>query len=210
MDPKDPKYKTMKETNPKAPGYKTTEFWLTFLLVAVTAIVDADLFSKNDTVTKILITVVTTLKALGYTTSRAALKRSMLPLFLVGIGFLNGCATTGPSGKTLGECRDASILTEDWKDRIGADVGKLVAFGLDGIATENWRGFAGNALTHLAASYGPKGGDLVSCFLGLPRLSDLPIFGNIGGAAGDTDPRVEKRLEVLQSLAPPASGAGMD
>lgn len=198
-----------RETNPKAPGWKTTEFWITAALVALTAVVDTDLIGPNSVATKIILSIIAVLKAVGYTHARTALKKSMLPLLLVGIGFLNGCATAGPSGRTLGQCADSTILTSDWKNRIGADLGKIVAFGLDEIDTQDWKGFASNALLHLAAGYGPRGGDLVSCFLGLPRLSKLPIFGNIGGAAGDTDPRVEKRLSVLQDLAPPPSGGGM-
>ena len=126
------------------------------------------------------------------------MRKTILPLLLV--IFLSGCATTGPSGRTLGEC--SSTLTLDWQDRIGADIGQMVAFGIDGIQTKDWEGFARNAITHLAASYGQSGASMVSCFLGLPNLSILPIFGNIGGAAGDTDPRVVERLEVLQALAP--------
>ena len=126
----------------------------------------------------------------------------LLPLifFSAVLGFISSCATVGPSGRILGEC--SSTLTRDWEDRIGADVGKLVAFGLDGIETKSWGSFARNAITHLAASYGQSGAEMVSCFLGLPNLLTLPIFGNIGSAAGDTDPRVVERLNLLKGLAP--------
>ena len=191
----------MSETNPKKPGWKTTEFWLTLVAVIATESHAAGLTGDAEsTATRIVMAIIGVLAVLGYTASRTSVKKAMMALLpLLLIGTLSACATVGPSGKTLGEC--STPLTDSWQDRIESDVTKMVAFGIDSISTKNWEGFARNGITHLAASYGQSGTEMVSCFLGLPNLHLLPIFGNIGGAAGDTDPRVIERLKLLQALS---------
>lgn len=56
------------------PGWKTSEFWLTIVMIVLTALLSSGVFEDVPTVAKIVSAIVATLAALGYTANRAVLK----------------------------------------------------------------------------------------------------------------------------------------
>ena len=66
------------ESDPKRPGWRTTEFWLSLLAVIVAYLLTTDLGEGDDWVAKGLAIVATVLASLGYTASRTLVKRSAI------------------------------------------------------------------------------------------------------------------------------------
>jgi len=56
------------------PGWKTTEFWLSLLAVAVTVLMSSDVLPEDSSAVKIASSVSAMLAALGYTVVRSAIK----------------------------------------------------------------------------------------------------------------------------------------
>lgn len=56
------------------PGYKTSEFWITVVVVALGALMSSGLLAGDSSVMRVAGVVMSTLKALGYTASRTLLK----------------------------------------------------------------------------------------------------------------------------------------
>ena len=63
-----------------APGYKSTEFWLTLLAVVISAVTQSGLIGDETVVTRVLTSILAVLSVLGYTASRSYLKTRILPL----------------------------------------------------------------------------------------------------------------------------------
>ena len=61
--------------NESKPGYKTTEFWLSFAALIVGASFASGVFPTESTGEKLLGLAATVLTALGYTVSRTMVKR---------------------------------------------------------------------------------------------------------------------------------------
>ena len=61
------------------PGLKTTEFWLSLLVVLLGALATSGLFADDSQALKITGLAITVLGALGYTVSRGVAKRSSAP-----------------------------------------------------------------------------------------------------------------------------------
>lgn len=61
-------------TTPHKPGYKTTEFWLSFAAVLLGALFASGVMSDGGTAAKIAGLAASLLGALGYTVSRTQLK----------------------------------------------------------------------------------------------------------------------------------------
>ena len=61
--------------NESKPGYKTTEFWLSFAALVVGAAFASGVFPTESTGEKLLGLAATVLTALGYTVSRTMVKR---------------------------------------------------------------------------------------------------------------------------------------
>jgi len=64
------------ETNSIKPGYKTTEFWLSFAAVMVGAVQASGLIPNEGAWNQILGLVVSALVAMGYTGARIAVKKA--------------------------------------------------------------------------------------------------------------------------------------
>ena len=64
------------ETNTIKPGYKTTEFWLSFAAVMVGAVQASGLIPNEGAWNQILGLVVSALVAMGYTGARIAVKKA--------------------------------------------------------------------------------------------------------------------------------------
>jgi hypothetical protein len=67
---------TETETNTVKPGYKTTEFWLSFAAVMVGAVQASGLIPNEGAWNQILGLVVSALVAMGYTGARIAVKKA--------------------------------------------------------------------------------------------------------------------------------------
>jgi hypothetical protein len=63
------------ENTPVKPGYKTTEFWLSFAACIVGTLAASGVFPDESTGMKIVGLAMTTLAALGYTTARFMTKK---------------------------------------------------------------------------------------------------------------------------------------
>lgn len=63
----------MNET--KKPGYKTTEFWLSVVAMAIGGITASELFGADSAGAKITALITSALVALGYTGARLNLKK---------------------------------------------------------------------------------------------------------------------------------------
>lgn len=61
--------------NETKPGYKTTEFWLSFVALVVGAAFASGVFPVESTGEKLLGLAATVLSALGYTVSRTMVKK---------------------------------------------------------------------------------------------------------------------------------------
>jgi len=61
--------------NESKPGYKTTEFWLSFAAIVVGAAFASGVFPAESSGEKLLGLAATVLTALGYTVSRTMVKR---------------------------------------------------------------------------------------------------------------------------------------
>lgn len=61
---------------PTKPGYKTTEFWLTLAAMVLTALYAAGAFSDASATGKVMALAAGVLGSLGYTVSRAIVKKS--------------------------------------------------------------------------------------------------------------------------------------
>ncbi len=61
------------------PGYMTTEFWLTFLAMILTTLFAAGVFGEQSTVYRVLEIGAGILAALGYTVTRASVKKAASP-----------------------------------------------------------------------------------------------------------------------------------
>lgn len=62
--------------DPKKPGYKTSEFWLTFLAMLLSAAYASGLIGDGGTAAKVAALVATVLTTLGYTVTRGQLKQA--------------------------------------------------------------------------------------------------------------------------------------
>lgn len=56
------------------PGYKSTEFWLSFAAILIGALLAGDFFAEGSQAVKVLAFASSTLAALGYTAARAFTK----------------------------------------------------------------------------------------------------------------------------------------
>lgn len=56
------------------PGYKTTEFWLTVVVFALSFLATSGLFSDSSQTAKIVGVILDTLAAMGYSSSRGIAK----------------------------------------------------------------------------------------------------------------------------------------
>ena len=61
------------------PGYKTTEFWLTFAAMVLSMLFAAGVFGEQATVYKVLEVGAAVLAGLGYTVTRGAIKKAPKP-----------------------------------------------------------------------------------------------------------------------------------
>jgi len=61
------------------PGYKTTEFWLTFAAMVLSLLFAAGLFGEQSAVYKVLEVGAAVLASLGYTVTRGAIKKASKP-----------------------------------------------------------------------------------------------------------------------------------
>jgi len=66
----------MSELVKEKPGYKTSEFWLTIAVAAIGFLIASGALGEEHFVMKAAAMALATLKALGYTASRANIKRS--------------------------------------------------------------------------------------------------------------------------------------
>ena len=62
----------------KKAGYKSTEFWLSLIAVAIGVVTASGVVEDNEFATKIVGLITATLVALGYTGSRLTLKKQQL------------------------------------------------------------------------------------------------------------------------------------
>jgi hypothetical protein len=62
------------------PGYKTTEFWLSLLAVLISAFIASGVLPEGHTVIKIAAMAASILSALGYSVSRASVKKASLTI----------------------------------------------------------------------------------------------------------------------------------
>jgi hypothetical protein len=62
-----------------SPGYKTTEFWLTLLTTLMSALVATGLIGPDTQAAKVAATVTMVLASIGYTASRATVKKAHAP-----------------------------------------------------------------------------------------------------------------------------------
>ena len=67
-----------KTTMQERPGYMTTEFWMTLAAVIIGFLVSSELGDETTWVGKILGIAATVLAALGYSVSRAMVKRAAI------------------------------------------------------------------------------------------------------------------------------------
>lgn len=65
----------VEESAKKKPGYKSTEFYMSMLAVAVGAIASSGILDGSDGLTKVVGLIMTALVALGYTGSRLTIKK---------------------------------------------------------------------------------------------------------------------------------------
>lgn len=61
--------------DPKKPGYKTTEFWLTLVAMIITALYSSGLLDMTPKIAGVIGLVATVLTALGYTVVRGSVKK---------------------------------------------------------------------------------------------------------------------------------------
>ena len=61
------------------PGYKTTEFWLTFAAMLLSMLFAAGIFGEQSAVYKVLEVGAAVLAGLGYTVTRGAVKMAAKP-----------------------------------------------------------------------------------------------------------------------------------
>jgi hypothetical protein len=61
--------------DPVKPGYKTTEFWLTLVAVVLSAVASSGLLAEGSTWVKVVGVALAVLATLGYTASRAVVKK---------------------------------------------------------------------------------------------------------------------------------------
>lgn len=66
------------DTGAAAPGYKTTEFWVTLLGTVITFIASQNLASEGSIWATVTTAALAVLAALGYTASRAVTKRERI------------------------------------------------------------------------------------------------------------------------------------
>ena len=124
-------------SNGPKPGYKTTEFWLSFLVITLGALLAADILPAAHIAVKIGAAIMAVLQAMGYTWSRTRAKQN-------GNGTIRGAEIKPlpiiPDGqdtaldhleKSLNRGAELEKENADLKERMGIDRGNEEGTGGD-------------------------------------------------------------------------------